>query len=313
MTAAIVLLLAALRLSAPVVQAAPQDPAADTLRQAQQKMREGKAEEAAALYRQALQISPRSFQGHNQLGITLDLLGQYADARTHFAKAIEVAASPQQKAQAQRSLAISYGFEGDCANAATAQTPVYELYLGDKDFYNAGEVADEVGRICIDAGRLDEAYKWYQMGHDAGLREPDIKADRRDLWEFRWEHAQARIAARRGNKTEAQKHIAAAKNVFGKGTNPEQAQFLPYLQGYVAFYAGDYQAALEELLKANQNDPFIQCMIGQTYQKLGEKGPPAQTIRQLAMRKANSPLMACNLDSTSWSSSAPDLCSPTAE
>ena len=116
-----------------------------------------------------------------------------------------------QKAQAQRSLAISYGFEGDCANAATAQTPVYELYLGDKDFYNAGEVADEVGRICIDAGRLDEAYKWYQMGHDAGLREPDIKADRRDLWEFRWEHAQARIAARRGNKAEAQKHVAAAK------------------------------------------------------------------------------------------------------
>src|SRR5437763_118571 len=108
MNAAIVLLLAVLGLSARPVQA-PQDPAADTLRQAQQKMREGKAEEAAALYRQALQISPRSFQAHNQLGITLDLLGQYADARTHFAKAIDVAASPQQKAQAQRSLAISYG------------------------------------------------------------------------------------------------------------------------------------------------------------------------------------------------------------
>ncbi len=56
-----------------------------------------------------------------------------------------------------------------------------------------------------------------------------------------------------------------------KGTNPEQAQYLPYLQGYVAFYGGDYKTALDELLKANQNDPFIECMIGQTYEKLGDR------------------------------------------
>jgi tetratricopeptide (TPR) repeat protein len=68
-----------------------------------------------------------------------------------------------------------------------------------------------------------------------------------------------------------EKHVTAAKAILDKGTNPEQAQFLPYLQGYVAFYAADYKVALEELLKANQNDPFIQCMIGQTYEKLGDK------------------------------------------
>jgi|SRR5208283_1518806 len=77
-------------------------------------------------------------------------------------------------------------------------------------------------------------------------------------------HAQAHIAARRGNQAEVQKHVVAAKTILEKGTNPEQALFLPYLQGYVAFYRGDYKTALEELLKANQNDPFIQCMIGQT-------------------------------------------------
>jgi hypothetical protein len=36
---------------------------------------------------------------------------------------------------------------------------------------------------------LDAAYKWYQMGHDTGLKEPDIKPARQDLWNFRWEHA----------------------------------------------------------------------------------------------------------------------------
>src|SRR5204863_4612567 len=94
--------------------AVDQDPAADLLRQAQQKMRDGNAADALAMYSRALEMSPRSFQANNGSGVVLDLLGRYADARRAFARAIEVAGSPQQKAQAQRSMAIPYGIEGDC-------------------------------------------------------------------------------------------------------------------------------------------------------------------------------------------------------
>jgi tetratricopeptide (TPR) repeat protein len=110
--------------------------------------------------------------------------------------------------------------------------------------------------------------------------------------EFRWEHAQARIAARRGDQTEAQQHVTAAKNILDKGTNPEQAQFLPYLQGYVAFYAGDYKTALEELQKANQSDPFIQCMIGQTYEKLGDRDKAIEFYRKASTAIAHNPAAA---------------------
>ena len=69
-------------------------------------------------------------------------------------------------------------------------------------------------RVCIDAGDLDAAEAWYKKGHDLGLKEPNISPGRKDLWEFRTEHALARLAARRGNKAEAQKHVAAAKAVL---------------------------------------------------------------------------------------------------
>jgi len=46
------------------------------------------------------------------------------------------------------------------------------------------------------------------------------------------------------------------------------------------FYAGDYKAALEELKQANPNDPFIQCMICQTYEKLGEKDKALEYYRK---------------------------------
>jgi tetratricopeptide (TPR) repeat protein len=146
-----------------------------------------------------------------------------------------------------------------------------------------------MARVCIEAGDLDAAAKWYKTGYETGLREPNIKPDRVDLWEFRWEHAQARIAARRGKDAEAQKHVAAAKAALDKGTNPTQAVFFPYLVGYVAFYRSDYKTALEELQKANQNDPFIQCMIAQTYEKMGEKEKALEFYRKAAATTAHNP------------------------
>src|SRR6202007_224414 len=214
-------------------------------------MREGKLDDALALYRETLQTSPTSVPANIAAGSVLDLKGQGEEARKYFTKAIEVADTPERKAMAQRAMAMSYAFEGNCKKTAQYEQQVFDYYGSVKNFFQQGEIADEAARVCIDSGDLDAANHWYQVGHNIGLMEPDIKPARIDLWNFRWEHANARIAARRGNQAEAQKHVATAKAILDKGTNPEQAQFLPYLQGYVAFYAGDYKAALDALLKAN--------------------------------------------------------------
>jgi len=262
------------------------------MRQGQQLLREGKLDDALALYRRTLEASPNSVAANIAAGSVLDLQGRGEDGRKYFARGIEVADTPEHKAMAQRAMAMSYAFERNCKKTVAYEQQVFDIYGSEKNFFQQGEIADEAARVCIESGDLDAAYHWYQLGHDTGLKEPDIKPARQDLWEFRWEHAQARIAARRGNQAEAQKHVAAAKNVLDKGTNPEQAQFLPYLQGYVAFYAGDYQAALEGLLKANQNDPFIQCMIGQTYQKLGEKDKAFEYYSKASTAIAHNPAAA---------------------
>ena len=259
------------------------------IQQGQQLMREGKLDDALALYRKTLQISPNSVPANIAAGSVLDLMGQGEEAREYLAKAIQVADTPEQKAMAQRAMAISYAFEGNCKKTVAYEQQVLDYYGSMRNFFQQGEIADEGARICIDSGDLDAAYHWYQVGHDTGLKEPGIQPPRQDLWEFRWEHAQARIAARRGEQAEAQKHVAAAKAILDKGTNPEQAQFFPYLQGYVAFYAGDYKTALEELLKANQNDPFIQCLIGQTDEKLGDKDKALEYYRKASAAIAHNP------------------------
>lgn len=266
---------------------------AEFIKQGQQLMHEGRLDDALTLYRNTLQTSPNSVPANIAAGSVLDLMGQGKEARQYFAKAIQAADTPEHKAAAQRAMAMSYAFEGNCAKTIEYEQRVFDYFGNVKNFFQQGEIADEAARVCIDAGDLDAAYKWYQVGHETGLKEPDIKPARVDLWEFRWEHAQARIAARRGNQAEAQKHVAAAKAILDKGTNPEQAQFFPYLAGYVAFYGGDYKTALDELLKANQNDPFIQCVIGQTYEKLGNEGKAVEYYRKAAAAISHNPAAAC--------------------
>jgi tetratricopeptide (TPR) repeat protein len=276
-------------LFAEAAQAPAQRQQPEFIRQGQQLMREGKLEEALALYRQTLQALPLSLPANIAAGNVLDLLGRSDEARKYFQKAIDIAEKPEQKALANRAMAMSYAFEGSCKKTVEYEQKVLDYHVTMQDFFQQGEIADEAARVCIDDGDLDAALRWYKVGHDTGLKEPDIKPARVDLWNFRWEHAQARIAARRGNLAEAQDHVTAAKAILDKGTNPEQAPFFPYLRGYLAFYGQDYKTAAEELLKANQNDPFIQCLLGQTYEKLGEKDKAIEFYRKAAAATAHNP------------------------
>ena len=66
------------------------DPAG-RIKEARKLNTEGKHDEALALYRDALQHAPDSFDAHFGAGVALDLKGEYADARIHFARAIELA------------------------------------------------------------------------------------------------------------------------------------------------------------------------------------------------------------------------------
>jgi tetratricopeptide (TPR) repeat protein len=219
----------------------------------------------------------------------LDLEGRTTDARVIFQKMIDSASTPLAKATAQRAMAMSYAFDADCANTVKYEEMVIaywktrEAAEPQNAFYQEGEMANEAARVCIDAGDLDTADRYYRMGSELGLKEPDPKSHPRALWDFRLHHALGRLAARLGDAAEAKKQIAAARSALDSDTAVarQQERFFPYLVGYVALYTNDLMGAFTELTKAvamrgNERDPFMHFLLAVTYDRLGnqEKARP---------------------------------------
>lgn len=231
----------------------------------------------------------------------LDLAGNGTQARELWQKEIETAATPAARAAAQRSMAMSWAFSGNCAQTTAWEQKVIaywktrETAEPQNAFYQQGEMADEAARVCIDLGELTTAARLYRLGHDLGLKEPGIAAGRRDLWNYRYQHALARLAARRGQRARAQAAVAAARRTLDQmqrddpKLSQQQLGFFPYLEGYVAYYAGDYPQALADFQQDQRHDPFIACLLGMTYEKLGQPDKARAAYELAAKTRAHNP------------------------
>jgi tetratricopeptide (TPR) repeat protein len=213
----------------------------------------------------------------------LDREGKGAEARVIWQRLIDNAADPAARAAMQRRMAMSWGFEGHCANTVKYEEMVIAYWVTrEKEqpqsaFYQQGEMANEAARVCIDAGDLNTAERMYLRGAELGNREPEPRSHPRSLWDYRTAHARARLAARRGDKAGALEQVALARKALDRDTAMARPQerFYPYLVGYVALYSGDLKTAEAEFTRAvamrgNDGDPYQHYLLALTYEKLGQ-------------------------------------------
>jgi tetratricopeptide (TPR) repeat protein len=248
--------------------------------------------------RQAAPPSPRA--DSTRMANGLDSQGETAKAREVFQALIDGAPNAAAKAASQRAMAMSYAFDGDCRNTVKYEEMVIAYWKTREEaepqnaFYQQGEMANEAARVCIDAGDLNTAEKYYRLGSELGNKEPAPRTHPQSLWDFRLEHALARLAARRGDKGAAARHVAAARKALDSDSAMavQQERFFPYLTGYVALYTGDLAAAEADLAKAvslrgSERDPFFHALLGMTYEKQGQAAKAREVYQKAYDLSAN--------------------------
>jgi tetratricopeptide (TPR) repeat protein len=261
------------------------------IKQAQELNNDGKQSEALAILNQMLASDPKSYQANLNAGIVLDLMGDYSKARTYLDKAIDLA-PPDRTVQALRTTAVSYAFQCNLPQVTKYEQQAFDAQMKDQKFADAAGTANELARIDLECGDIPAASKWYQSGYDTAMRAPNLSDADRDLWNFRLQNAKARVAAREGKHSEASAEEAAAKATLDKGKIPDQQRFYPYLAGYVAFYAGDYKAAIDQLHKADQKDPFILALLAQAFEKTGNQAEATKYYKQVLTINSHNPTNA---------------------
>src|ERR1017187_1234806 len=164
-TAAALVLSASLRAQPP--QGGRGRPQPEFMSQAQQALREGKLDVALGVYQKELASNPNSGPANTAAGTVLDLMGNGAEARKHFQHAIDAAPDAAAKANAQRQMAMSYAFDGDCRNTVKYEQMAIAYWVTREEaepqnaFYQEGELANEAARACLDSGDLESAATWY--------------------------------------------------------------------------------------------------------------------------------------------------------
>jgi tetratricopeptide (TPR) repeat protein len=247
---------------------------------------QGAYDQATVYYQRALKLDSRQFDARLGLGMVLDLQGNYTEAQQELEKALASAPDNgrEQRDAALTALAVSHAFAGDLATTERYYEKLYDYQVSTQRLDKAATTAHTIGRAYLDTGDTRQAAQWYQTGQDTVKKMSGLPGDQIDLWQMRWEQAQSRLAARNGNLEDADVHLAAMKSLIDKGgLNAAQTASYQYLVGYNAFQAGQFDAAIEALAKADPRDPTTLTLLAEAYAKKGDAASAKQVMSKVAI------------------------------
>ena len=259
---------------------AAQSPAPDQVKEARQLIESGDVDKGLELLKTAVAAAPESFDAHLELGRALDLKGDHRAAREHFEQASKLS-SEQNRTQALSAIGISYAFESRPNESARYYQRIFDAQMQANNRAGAAGTANALGRIYLESGDLAKAEEWYRTGYETSKQIPEQNTATLALWEMRWHHALARIAARRGQRDTALKHAADVKRLLDQGGNDNQRAAQPYLLGYIALHTKQPGEAVKELEQADLEDPFVVGLLAQAHEKIGDRDKAREYYEQV--------------------------------
>jgi tetratricopeptide (TPR) repeat protein len=252
--------------------------------------RQGHLAEATSAFEAANKIDASTPRASAFIGNCYLLQDKYDKARTYYKQAvakIDGNAAPFLPFLGQ---AWSYLYQNKPDDALKIAHDFLDRYNRSSAAQSFPPVAiwNQIGRINLEFGRLDEAMRCYENGYKT-VPPSQIDSTQKKVWLGRMLHGEARTLAKMGKYDEAWKIAENLKGMI-EGGGEEAKQYWEayhYLAGYIKLESGDHKAAVEHLKQADKDDPFHKLLLARAYLKVGEKQQAVQLCEEIIKSTTN--------------------------
>ena len=245
-------------------------------------MKAGRFAESIEQYQKALERDPGFVASRIGVGLNRIFLGDVEGGRAAFEALHAGARGDGERRQALTWLAHSRIFEGDTDGALAEVERRLQVAAASADRSTmAGDLAF-MGRILLEAGRLDEAAERFAAAVTT-MEESGATAEVKQALRHNQLYNEARVALGRGDLAGAKAAAAVYGPAVERRSITDEARAHRELLGRIAIAEQDWPAAIGHLAEADQQNPVVLYLLAIAHRGAGD----LERARELAGRAAN--------------------------
>jgi tetratricopeptide (TPR) repeat protein len=234
-------------------------------------------------YGAALQIDPLFFTSQLGLGDTLTLMGDYANAREEYDRAIKIAETPRDMYHARFQKALVYFWEGQAAEGRKALAALREEATKANEPYARVEIATASAMLAENAqAELQQLQALETLLNSPlpGMSESDQNSALGAVL-----REEVRIAAGQKSFDLATQTVAKLEKFASRSRDLVVAGDYESSRGYLLFYQEDLANAADELV-ADSHSPLALLQLAIAQEKLGNLAAAEETRTRLKYQRA---------------------------
>ena len=244
-------------------------------------MKTGRFDESIVQYRKALTIDPHFTNSYYGIAGNLMYQGKHAQALAEAQKLANAARNDGDRRLALFTKALVYADQGKTDLALNEMEKQYALDSKIGDPAQRAQDVSGIGIILVEAGKPDQAQKRFQQALDLQLNS-NLSSESKEDAQLAHHYNLGRVSLAKNDLATAKSHA----DQYLKGAEAKQNDFrirqAHELAGQIAVKEKNFDQAISELEKANQQDPYVIYQMALAYAGKGDQAKAKEAYKQAA-------------------------------
>jgi tetratricopeptide (TPR) repeat protein len=244
-------------------------------------MKTGRFDESIAQYRKALSIDPHFTNSHYAIAGDLMYQGKHPQALAEAQKLAKAARNDGDRRLVFFTKAVVYADQGKTDLALNEMEKQYAFDSKLKDPAQMAQDVNGIGIVLLESGKPDQAQKRFQQALDIQANS-NLSSEAKQDAKLGHHYNLGRVALAKNDlataKAEAEEYLKGAE----EKENDFRIRQAHLLAGMIATKEGNFDQAISELEKANQQDPYVVYQMAVAYAGKGDQAKAKETYKQAA-------------------------------